>query len=539
MLNPKDVDLFSRTLSADWQSRIEFYRKFILENSRIRRLGSAYRNPEDFLQDTFTNVLRTAHSFQGEENLGDWVESVAAWTGLERQRFRDSEGSVEAPRVRVSAATEGDEPGFRGRLASYAPPLSGPQDTLAARLISLIGESQYAMLSLRSREGTTWEQVAEAGSKPLNTVGPIVARAADRLARFFGAPPPLNDDLEPVFSWRSEKNPAPNGAERTRSRLFAMQTDPSFYSPTPESRKIGLTIPAEVRAITLWDAARSSTPPPPSLRDHLSQCSYCTALLRAMLLVQQALQSGPAASFLVCPGGFTLLNTDPQSYPPFDQHLAECPTCREELHRMSNREEEASRQPGGASRRRMLKIGAAAAVVLVLGAGAYIGLERSRSVPPASVPSSPSEIPLRPMAVDKRFTGLAQPIDVTDKRWLNSVRPQNRDIFAQLITLMRTNRIPLALINASPLADRDPGIEMLYAVGLYEQQSISEGYHAMLKSEAMDPRDPFRCWAMLNCALIVGDLPTVEREADHLAANPDYGKLAKSLLEKARAKSRG
>jgi hypothetical protein len=76
---------------------------------------------------------------------------------------------------------------------------------------------------------------------------------------------------------------------------------------------------------------------------------------------------------------------------------------------------------------------------------------------------------------------------------------------------------------------------MLYAVGLYQQQAISEAYQAMLKSEAMKPRHPFRCWVMIQCALAVGDIKTVERETDHLKNDPEYGRPSKALLERARA----
>ena len=58
----------------------------------------------------------------------------------------------------------------------------------------------------------------------------------------------------------------------------------------------------------------------------------------------------------------------------------------------------------------------------------------------------------------------------------------------------------------------------------------------MLKAEAMQPRNSFRCWTMLQCALIVGDLKVAEREAEHLASDPEYAARAKAVLERARAR---
>jgi hypothetical protein len=142
---------------------------------------------------------------------------------------------------------------------------------------------------------------------------------------------------------------------------------------------------------------------------------------------------------------------------------------------------------------------------------------------------------MRTVEVSKKYTALIQSIPVEDRKWLASVLPQNVGAFNQLRTLMAQGRTGLAVMNASPLGEQDPGIEMLYAVGLYQQQATSEGYHAMLKSEAMKPRHPFRCWALIQCALAVGDIKIVEREAEHLKDDPEYGKPSKLLLERIRA----
>jgi hypothetical protein len=75
---------------------------------------------------------------------------------------------------------------------------------------------------------------------------------------------------------------------------------------------------------------------------------------------------------------------------------------------------------------------------------------------------------------------------------------------------------------------------MLFAVIQYQRNSVSEGYRAMLKAEAMPPRNSFRCWAMLQCALLVGELKTVEREVEHLSTDPEYAQPAKAILARVR-----
>jgi len=199
------------------------------------------------------------------------------------------------------------------------------------------------------------------------------------------------------------------------------------------------------------------------------------------------------------------------------------------------------------ARRRVAMFSAVAVILLAITAG-ILYLARNR---PAPVPEQTAaamgikdlaiapDIPLRQVAVDPRTQNLAQPIPVEDERWLESVRPQNRDIFNQLRLLMRQGRIGLAVSNAAPLGEQDPALEMLFAVGLYAQKDVPGGYNAMLRSEAMSPRNTFRCWAMMQCALIVGDMATVERETEHLAGDLRYAKKAKELLAKAKAQTKG
>jgi hypothetical protein len=146
-------------------------------------------------------------------------------------------------------------------------------------------------------------------------------------------------------------------------------------------------------------------------------------------------------------------------------------------------------------------------------------------VPPINIP---------PVKADPRLKGLAQNISLEDTQWMASVLPEDRDTFHEAVNYFHQGRVPLAMMAAGPLASQDPGIQMLCAVGLYQEQSTSEGYQAMLRSEGMAPRKPFRCWAAMQCALIVGDMAVVTREAGHLANDPQYGARAKVLLDRAR-----
>ena len=57
----------------------------------------------------------------------------------------------------------------------------------------------------------------------------------------------------------------------------------------------------------------------------------------------------------------------------------------------------------------------------------------------------------------------------------------------------------------------------------------------MQKAEAMSPRQPFRCWSLMQCAFLAGDMKVVEQETEHLASDPEFGPRAKALLARAKA----
>lgn len=280
-------DLLVKSLSGDWRSRAELYKRSVHANARIRCLCVGVPCPDvnDFLHDCFANILRTGHSFNQEDSFSEWVKSVAVWTALERDRKRDFDGAGDRAFVRL-CAVEGDEPAGRERLTSYVPPRSDADDSLSSRMATLVGEPEYTLLLARSTANTTWEDAAAAAGRSINTIGPMLVRAVDRLSRCFGAPPPLNEDLEPVFPDVRPEDPTAGKTEQLQpaGRVVSMQLDRPFYPVTSEMRKIGLSLPSEVRTIALWDAARTSGLPATPLREHLDQCHYCSEVLRSLRL---------------------------------------------------------------------------------------------------------------------------------------------------------------------------------------------------------------------------------------------------------------
>ena len=544
MSEASERDLLARSLGGDWESRVQLYKRFIRENSRIHRLGARYPNLDDFQHDCFTNILRTGHTFNMGSRLGDWVESVAVWTALERERLRVTGSSGARDFVRMCAAIEGDEPADRARLASYVPPRSGPEDSLSSRIAALVGEPQNALLRFEAMENPAWEDAAAIAGKPVNTIGPMLVRAVDRLSRLFGAPPPLNDDLESVFSdvrVAKATTEALNSA-RSKGRVISMQLDRAFYSVTPGMRTIGLSVPNEVRTLALWDAARASGPPAEALRGHLAGCHYCAEVLRALLLMQQALLSGANADFLLCPGASTLMNSSDDAPEAFHRHLAECTVCRDERTRaFSGEEPGTSPAPRSASAAKLgKKIAWTAAATVILGGMVIAGHHYFTTEPTKKAASVSAEAVTEAPQIEfnTKYLDLAQHVRVDDPRMMNSVQPRNQLLIMEAIKDLQGGKRVDAQVISQQLANvyNDPGAQMFYAVCLYAEGSTKDAYRELLKAEAMLPRSSFRCWSTLQNALMAGDKAIAEREVGHLSSDPEFGARAKQILAQMRAR---
>jgi len=378
MVSPAELDIFTRSLGGDRRARAELYKKFVHGSSRVRRLGAGYSNTPDFLHDCFSSLLRTGRCWDADESLTRWVESVAVWTALVNTRQRDMLARGAQGEIRMCAEMEG-EAVVRGEVPSaYAPPLLDAEDSPSARILALLDDTERTVFGKRAMENATWEETAAAAGQPLNAVGQTFVGVTERIARLFGGPPPMDDDLVPIIS-RTFANPM-----KPEGRAISLQLDAAFYALTPKMHSIGLMTAYEARTLVLWDAARQSTPPGDGLRRHLDQCHYCAALLRAMLLMQQALTSPPGVAFNLCPGAFTLANAPDLVREAFDQHLAQCSICRKERtealdaqSRWQAMEGANRRTAGGAGKRVVLALAALVLLGIVAVAGYhYLGPTR-------------------------------------------------------------------------------------------------------------------------------------------------------------------
>ena len=537
MASPTELDIFTRSLSGDRRARTELYKKYLHDSSRVCRLGGAYADLNDFLQDTFNNLLRTGHSWGKEDSLSRWVESVAVWTALLNQRQRDMSARGAKGAVRMCAEIEGEDATHGEVLSAYAPPVLGPQDSPSTRILDLLSDPERSVFRKRAIENGTWEEVAAAAGKPLNAVGAIFARATTRLARLFGSPPPMDDDLIPVFA-RAAVDP-----QKPEGRVISLQLDAAFYSTSAETQRIGLTTSYDVRIVTLWETAASADPPGDALKRHLEQCHYCTDMLRALILMQQALLAPPGAEFQLCPGAFTLSNAPDMVRDAFDQHLAQCPVCRAERTQVLDgqaphvQEGDGESSAAGAGK----KIAWALAALVVLGVVSFAGYRYFAATQPEPAKTTVvTNDQLTPtVSVEPKYRDLVQDVPLEDGRIMASVMPENRPAAKFIIDQFALGEWSQALSAASQIAaakSQDPGLQMLYAMCLYRSRLMTDGYREMLKSEGLPPRESFRCLIMFQFSLMVGDKTVMEREAQHLSADPKYKSRVDAIMQKVHAR---
>ena len=225
----------------------------------------------------------------------------------------------------------------------------------------------------------------------------------------------------------------------------------------------------------------------------------------------------------------------------FDRHLTQCSICRTE--RTQALDGHAPRQlpipapphvEAGGGRKLTWTVAA-----LLVGAAAFGGYYYFSAHNATHANASVlSEHPHATVAVDPRYKDLVENVPINDVKVMASVRPDNRAAIKFALDQFSLGQASQALMVSAQVAGKgnDPGAQMIYAMSLYRTQLMTDAYREMLKSEAMNPRDSFRCWIMLQFALMVGDRDMIEREGKHLADNPEYHVKVSHILDQVRAR---
>jgi DNA-directed RNA polymerase specialized sigma24 family protein len=525
-----DLDIFARSLSGDRRARIELFKKHVHASSRVRKFGADYPDLDEFLHDCFRNLICTGHAWDKEGRLSEWVESVALWTALQHERSRDMAAHSASGEIRICAEFEGDEGPRNVQLKSYAPPAVGLSASPSAWLEAILDQPERTVFILRAIDGARWEEIAARTGKPVRTIGPAFSRAVARLARVFGAPPPIGDDFVPVFE-RAARNPL-----QPEGRAVSVHLDNSCYESTPELQEIGITTAVDARSTLLWDSAGKQDA---RLLDHLHHCSYCEELQAALARVRRALSSGPDSPIQLCPGAFTLFDSGMERRETVDEHVLGCSRCREERARLGGGEAAqpvVESNPGAGK-----KVAIVCGILVLLGSAGFGGFYyfQERKTAAAAIPAAADPAPEQTTVLpDRRYADLASALQYKREDILPMIKPESRAEADRVLVHMATRNLEAALKTSAPLATQkpDPGVLMLYSMALFEMRQLSGAYRQMLASEAMPPRLPFRCWAMFNLALAVADRTVIDREAEHLAGDPTYGVAVAATMKKVRAR---
>src|SRR5262245_36226065 len=145
-------------------------------NLAARLLGDA-EEAKDLSQETFLQVYRTIHRFEGRSSLKTWIYRIVVNQCHNRQRWwRRRRKDQSRPLEDLSACEE-------AQMSSSAPG-SGPFEDVARReqarrvqvALNAISFDQRSILLLREVEGMSCEEIATALALPIGTVKSRLAR---------------------------------------------------------------------------------------------------------------------------------------------------------------------------------------------------------------------------------------------------------------------------------------------------------------------------------------------------------------------------
>jgi len=149
-------------------------------NLATRLLGDA-EEAKDLSQETFLQVYRTIHRFEGRSSLKTWIYRIVVNQCHNRQRWWKRRRKDQSRPI--DDLTAGEE----AQLSS--PPGAGPFEDLARREqarrvqagLNAISFDQRSILILREVEGLSCEEIATALTLPIGTVKSRLARGREAL----------------------------------------------------------------------------------------------------------------------------------------------------------------------------------------------------------------------------------------------------------------------------------------------------------------------------------------------------------------------
>ncbi len=302
-----------------------------------------------------------------------------------------------------------------------------------------------------------------------------------------------------------------------------MCIDPGEYQPDSHALALGLTGTEEVRHERLWTAAETGVASP-----HASECAYCAALLASFVQMRSVLE--PAAGIedqvtvAACPDVDTLsryfygeLHGDRRD--GIAGHLKVCTECRHDLAFLARSQE--PRERTAPVRRRVMWMAVAAAALVASLIPWPWARKRGGEEPLGFTPSS-------------QYASLVSMPPLDTKEMLADSPASHHSRVEQVIAQYQKGDYAKAAEYANIIASmvEDPSAEYLLGMADYHLGKNEAGFRAMRASERMQPQTGYRCWTMLQFALLLGDRATVEKEARHAGADTKFQSRCREILNR-------
>ncbi len=142
----------------------------------LRMTGNA-EDAEEVTQEVFLSVHKHLRAFTGKSSLKTWIYRIAINSSLNAQRRKKSRG-------REAGWEEGFDPEDTRPDVREAAEQEALRDTVSG-LLEQINPDQRACLVLRSQEGLSYEEIAQALNINMNTVRSRIKRAREALLALY------------------------------------------------------------------------------------------------------------------------------------------------------------------------------------------------------------------------------------------------------------------------------------------------------------------------------------------------------------------
>ncbi|HCC57961.1 MAG TPA: hypothetical protein DEQ47_12020 [Solibacterales bacterium] len=294
--------------------------------------------------------------------------------------------------------------------------------------------------------------------------------------------------------------------------------DPEIFNAGPQWRKLGLENPEQVRYEVLSRPGEWAG----EITGHLEQCAFCRELAASLKHLQAALNPKPGESVTLslCPPAQALARYHYEESPPEEQkaikaHVKHCAACQVEARWLLLTEEVSV----GKMLRKRWYFPVAAAVMI----GSLITMQHLQKSAPKP----------------QTFADLARAPQLDTADLLATTAPAERPLVQRALDDYSAGKFGRSEQETRELlaTGDNPAAELIMAMSLYKRGQLRQAYASMLESERTAPMSQFRCWTLLQMALVAGDRTVINRECAHVASHAVYGPQARKILAAIQSRS--